>query len=71
MANRLYDFKCLNGHITEHFVNSETRTVKCPECDQDAKRIISPVTSVLDAISGDYPGATMKWAREHSKAAKK
>jgi Zn finger protein HypA/HybF involved in hydrogenase expression len=71
MATRLYDFKCSNGHITEHFVDSETRTVKCPECDQDAKRVISKCSFVLDPVSGDYPGATMKWAREHSKAAKK
>jgi Zn finger protein HypA/HybF involved in hydrogenase expression len=71
MANRIYDFKCSSGHITERFIDSETQTIECPECDQDAKRVISKCFFVLDAVSGDYPGATMKWAREHSKAAKR
>ena len=71
MTRRLFDFKCPDGHITEHFIDSEEKETKCTECDSKAKRIISPVTSVLDAVSGDFPGATMKWARDHSKAARK
>ena len=71
MTRRLFDFKCPDGHITEHFIDSEEKETKCTECDSKAKRIISPVTSVLDAVSGDFPGATMKCARDHSKAARK
>ena len=71
MTRRLYDFKCPHNHITEHYIDSEEKETKCLDCDAVAKRIISPVTSVLDAVSGDFPGATMKWARDHSKAARK
>ena len=58
MANRIYDFKCSNGHITERFIGSETQTIECPECDQDAKRVISKCSFVLDAVSGDTASNT-------------
>tara|TARA_B110000858_G_C17596632_1_gene378115 strand:+ start:611 stop:742 length:132 start_codon:yes stop_codon:yes gene_type:complete len=36
-----------------------------------ASRIISPVRSLLDPISGDFAGATMKWARDREKKIQK
>ena len=71
MSRRLYDFKCSSSHITEHYIDSEIETTKCTECGEEAQRIISPVSCSLDAVSGDFPGATMKWARDHEKASKK
>lgn len=60
---RLFEFKCEDDHITEQFVNSEDRTSDCRTCGKPAKRIISAPRVSLDPISGDFPGATMKWAR--------
>ena len=71
MAIRRYDFKCGEAHITEQFVDSETRTITCTECGAEAKRLISPVPSKLDGSSGDFPGETIKWAKRHEKAANK
>jgi len=68
---RLFDFKCPNDHTTEHYVSAETEVADCPECGEEAKRIISGVNFKLDAVSGDFPGTTLKWAREHEKAALK
>jgi hypothetical protein len=59
---RLYDFKCLNGHVFEALVPVDQHTVRC-ECGDSAKRIISPVRSKLDPISGDFPDATRRWAK--------
>jgi hypothetical protein len=36
-----------------------------------ARKIISPVRSLLDPISGDFAGATMKWARDRERKMKK
>lgn len=66
----LFDFKCPDGHITEHLVTSDTTEVRCTECEKTASRMITGTTTVLDAISGDFPGATIAWARKHEKAAK-
>jgi hypothetical protein len=35
------------------------------------RRIISAPTVVLDPISGAFPGATMKWARDRQQKIKK
>lgn len=67
---KVYDFKCPKGHITEQFVSDFTEEADCLECGESAWRIISGGNFKLDAISGDFPGATLKWAREHEKAAK-
>lgn len=70
MPLRFYDFRCKEGHLTERFIDSEETTTECAECHQEAKRIISGCSFKLDGTTGDFPGAAMKWAREHEKAAK-
>jgi hypothetical protein len=37
---------------------------------KDAKRVISPIRSVLEPHSGDFAGATMKWARDRERKIK-
>ena len=65
---RLYDFGCPNcGHTYETMVDVDVRTDTCPECARETSRLISAVRCKLDPISGDFPGATMKWARAHEK----
>lgn len=67
----IFDFKCREcGTTKEHWVTSSTRTVRC-NCGGDANRVISGVTSILDPISGDFPGATAKWAKHHEMMAKR
>ena len=66
MARRLFDFRCNDSHITESFVDVETKEVQCSECDEIATRIISPTTIYLDPISGDYPSATSKWSKQRA-----
>ena len=59
----LFDFKCVEGHVNESFVDTALTTISCPDCAEPAKRIISPVRSSLDPISGDFMGATAKWEK--------
>lgn len=63
MPRRMFDFKCENSHITESFVDVDTKEVQCGECDGKATRIVSPTTIALDPISGQFLGATAKWSR--------
>ena len=65
----LFDFRCLNGHKTEHWVKSDVRTVRC-KCGADASRLSTGGHARLDPLSGDFPGATLKWAKHHEKMAK-
>jgi hypothetical protein len=61
MPRRMYDFECKDSHITESFVDVDTKEVQCGECGGTAARIISPTTIYLDPVSGLYPSATSKW----------
>ena len=64
---RIYDFTCANNHTTEHYIDEKEREVLCPVCGHTATRIISPISFKLD---NTFPGYSMKWARDHEKAAK-
>ncbi len=35
----LYDFRCANGHVSEHLVPVGTSEVDCPECGEPAKQV--------------------------------
>lgn len=60
---RLFEFRCEDGHVTEFFVDESKRKETCPTCGKEAHRVVSPVRCYLDPISGDFPGATARWAR--------
>jgi hypothetical protein len=66
MPRRMYDFKCKDSHITESFVDVDTKEVQCSVCDGIATRILTPPRIYLDPISGDHPSATSKWARQRA-----
>jgi len=64
----LNDYRCECSNEFEAFARRDD-IVRC-KCGRVAKRIISPVRCQLDGTSGDFPGAAMKWARQHERAAK-
>ena len=60
----LNDFICSAcGIVTEKLVDSEYRTIECPECHGDA--VLLQVMSIvrLEGITGSFPGAADRWAR--------
>tara|TARA_R110000751_G_scaffold307799_1_gene431666 strand:- start:2533 stop:2805 length:273 start_codon:yes stop_codon:yes gene_type:complete len=61
------DFQCSNDHITEKFLENTVESIECPECGEPSNKLISPVRSHLDVVTGDFPGATAKWARGREK----
>lgn len=67
---RLFDFKCTDGHVTEQFIDDKTHKSTCDQCDKPASRIISPVRSMLDPLSGAFPKATDKWTRNREQRMK-
>ena len=66
MPRRMFDFECKDSHITESFVDVDIKEVQCGECGGKATRIISPTTIYLDPVSGLFPSATAKWARQRA-----
>jgi hypothetical protein len=67
---RLFDFKCTDGHVTEQFVDDKVEKSTCRQCGKPASRIISPVRSSLDPISGSFPKATNKWVKNREQRMK-
>ena len=63
MARRIFEFRCVKGHVTDKYVDDSVTTVVCPHCRNDASRIISAVRSSLDGTSGHFPDATDKWVK--------
>jgi hypothetical protein len=63
----LYDFRCEDNHTTESYVSGTVTEQPCKTCSKPAQRIISPVRAMLDPISGDFPDATRKWAKDRQK----
>lgn len=58
------DFMCGDcGTVTEKFVDVEFKTIECPECHGDATLLQAMPTVKLDGCSGDFPGASERWAR--------
>jgi len=67
----LFDFKCTGcDAVAEHLVSSDTKVVRCKDCGSDANRLIPAPRCKLEGISGDFPGAAIKWAKDHERAAK-
>ena len=59
----ILDFRCTEGHVTEHLVENTVVTTTCSKCDAEAVRMISPVRCKLDQ---SFPGYADSWAREHT-----
>jgi len=65
---KLNDFVCECGNEFEELV--EGNTVECPQCLNLALKVIRPIKFHLEGVSGHFPTASDKWARDHIKAAK-
>lgn len=65
---RIFEFRCAKGHLTEKFVDDETRSIECPHCRNEASRIISSPRISLEGITGAFPSAFDSWARKHEEA---
>lgn len=65
MAKRIYEFLCKNSHISETYVESSVRNIKCNTCSEDAERIVSTPAIKLEGWSGSFPGAANKFDRIH------
>lgn len=67
----LFDSRCAScGNIDEVFGN-KSDSCRCTKCNSVSQAIISPVRSMLEGLTGDFPGAAYRWQREHERAAKR
>ena len=68
----LFDFKCREcGHKFEELADPNDHETACKKCGYPSDRLISAPRSKLDPISGDFPGATLRWERQHELASKR
>lgn len=68
----LYDYYCDDCKEKFEHLNkiSDRDTAPCPICEKICKQIPSAVRAALDPISGDFPGATMKWENKRKEKMK-
>ena len=64
---KYFDYKCALGHVNEHMVKGSPDSQQCKDCDALATRQLSSPRSLLDPFSGDFAGATIKWAKDHER----
>lgn len=60
---RIFEFRCVKGHVSEKYVDDSVTVVQCPHCGNDSSRIISAPRISLEGITGDFPGAAMAWEK--------
>ncbi len=68
---KIYDARCTQCATVSEVFGSPDEAFRCTSCGGEAKRIISPIRCQLEGFSGDFPGAAMRWEREHIAAGKK
>ena len=69
---RVYDFKCSEcNYIEEKYVRSDDRESVCSECNSTSNRQLAAPNSKLDPLSGEFAGATIKWAKQRQKQIEK
>lgn len=66
----IIDVRCGSCNKVSEEFGAMDATYKC-SCGGTSERIISPVKCKLEGYSGDFPGAAMRWEREHTNAGKK
>ena len=64
---RFYDYKGDLGHTNEHMVKGSPDFMKCKSCDALATRQLCSPRSDLEPFSGDFAGASIKWAKQHER----
>lgn len=65
------EFRCQEcGIKQEQYVDTMTKSILCQECGGHATSVISAVTSLLEGVSGDFPGASFKWNKKREQKMK-
>ena len=62
----LYDFKCINNHVIEEYIDESIHSLQCPFCQQESKRIIS-ATQVLKMDGRPINMMEDSWAKAREK----
>lgn len=63
---KVRDFRCTNDHLFEEFVAKDVTTSRCG-CGANATVVLSATKTYLDGSSGDFPGAHMRWIKDHER----
>ena len=67
----LLDAKCTACNNIDEVFGKRDETFRCSVCQSTSKPIISPVKCQLEGVTGSFPGAAMRWEREHIAAGRK
>ena len=67
----IMDVRCTECGNVDEVLGRYDAEFDCSACGGTARKIISPVRCSLEGVSGDFPGAAMKWTRQHEQGAKK
>ena len=68
---KIFDVQCKSCDAVTEVFGRDSDSFRCGACGAPAKRIISPIRCKLEGVTGHFPGAAMKWQREHERAGRK
>jgi len=61
----IYDVKCTSCGNVDEVYGRKGDAVRCSVCSSASHAIISPISCILEGVSGDFPTATSKWNKRH------
>ena len=67
----VYEFECVEGHITEELVRMGTKSTKCSKCAKKAKKIMSQCSFDLKGGGWYADGYSSKGAPKKSQSSQK
>lgn len=70
MTQRIFDFRCNAGHVTERYISDEAQFIECPECKQRADRLISAPMFKFDPKDLAFGTYYRKWGQQRNEYAK-
>lgn len=61
----LYDARCTSCDNVDEVFGKKGDAVRCSVCSSPSRAIISPVQCQLEGVTGSFPGAAIRWERNH------
>lgn len=64
MSKRLFTFKCSHCDTTFDELTEYTNSHICPQCGNNADKVMTCPQIKLEGITGAFPGAYQSWERK-------
>jgi putative FmdB family regulatory protein len=64
----IYDFRCADGHVTERVRTIDTAAIACPECGENAERLVGAPSMIVGPTLHTELQRPQKYRDAHERA---